>query len=519
MTHEETMTTTYNRRDLLKGGIALSAGSLVSPLALAADHKRRHATGGSGPFQPSWNSLRNIAVPPWLRDGKFGIYTHWGIYSVPAYGKNGTWYAHNMYTNPDSDDAKHQIATYGPLEKFGYKDFIPMFTGSRFDADEWAELFKNAGARFAGPVAEHHDGFAMWNTKYSQWNAAKMGPKRDVVGELSKAIKQHDMKFLTAFHHAEHWFYFPTWDKRYDVGDPKYAGLYGESHAPGALPDKKFLDVWEGKLIEVVDNYGPDVVWFDFGLELIQEWYKKNFLAYYFNRAAASGKEVTVTYKNHDFTPGVGINDLELGQELNMTYSEWITDTTIDAGSGWGYVKGLGFKSVNELVTGLVDRVSKNGFLLLNVGPKPDGTIPDAAKERLRGIGNWLRINGEAIYGTSPWLVAGEGPTQLKKSGAFNENNALQYTPQDIRFTCKDDYLYATVLAWPGDRAFIGSLVAEKGRPWAGLYPTEIESIKMLGSDEPIKWEFTQEALVLTTPKVKPCKDAFVYRITLKKPL
>ena len=518
MTHEETMTTTYNRRDLLKGGIALSAGSLVSPLALAADHKRRHATGGSGPFQPSWNSLRNIAVPQWLRDGKFGIYTHWGIYSVPAYGKNGTWYAHNMYTNPDSDDAKHEIATYGPLEKFGYKDFIPMFTGSHFDADEWAELFKNAGARFAGPVAEHHDGFAMWNTKYSQWNAAKMGPKRDVVGELSKAIKQHDMKFLTAFHHSAHWFYFPTWDKRYDVGDPKYAGLYGESHAPGALPDKKFLDEWEGKLIEVVDNYGPDVVWFDFGLELIQEWYKKNFLAYYFNRAAASGKEVTVTYKNHDFTPGVGINDLELGQELNMTYSEWITDTTIDAGSGWGYVKGLGFKSVNELVTGLVDRVSKNGFLLLNVGPKPDGTIPDAAKERLRGLGNWLRINGEAIYGTSPWLVAGEGPTQLKKSGAFNENNALQYTPQDIRFTCKDDYLYATVLAWPGDRALITSLVAKKGRPWAGLYPTEIESIKMLGSDEPIKWEFTKEALVLTTPKVKPCNDAFVFRITLRKP-
>ena len=258
-------------------------------------------------------------------------------------------------------------------------------------------------------------------------------------------------------------------------------------------------------------------VWFDFDLELIQEWYKKEFLAYYFNRAAASGTEVTVTYKHHDFTPGVGINDLEQGQQLDMTYDEWITDTTIDAGSGWGYVKGLGFKSVDELVTGLVDRVSKNGFLLLNVGPKPDGTIPDAAKERLRGIGDWLRINGAAIYGTSPWLVAGEGPTRLKKSGAFNENNALQYTPQDIRFTCRDEYLYATVLAWPGDRTFITSLVP-KGRTWAGLYPSEIESVTMLGSDEPIKWEFTKQALVLTTPKVKPCDNAFVYKITLKKP-
>jgi alpha-L-fucosidase len=511
------MTNMYNRRDLFKGGVALSAGSLLSPLAIATDEKPNRSIDSGRPFEASWNSLRNIAVPQWLRDGKFGIYTHWGIYSVPAYGKNGTWYAHNMYTKPNSDEAKHQIATYGPLDKFGYKDFIPMFTGSHFDADEWAELFKNAGARFAGPVAEHHDGFAMWNTKYSQWNAAKMGPKRDVVGELEKAIKKQDMKFLTALHHAEHWFYFPTWDKRYDVGDPRYAGLYGESHAPEALPDKKFLDVWKGKLIEIVDNYGPDVIWFDFGLKLIQQSYKQEFLAYYFNHAATKAKEVTVTYKWHDLTPGVGINDLELGQELNMTYAEWITDTTIDAGSAWGYVKAIGFKSVNELVTGLVDRVSKNGFLLLNVGPKPDGTIPEPAKERLRGIGDWLRVNGEAIYGTSPWLIAAEGPTKLTKSGAFNEDNALQYTPQDIRFTCKNEYLYATVLAWPGDRASITSLVPS-GQDWAGLYPSEIESIVMLGSDEPIKWEFTEKALVLTTPKAKPCQDAFVYRITLKKP-
>ncbi len=511
------MTATCNRRDLLKGGVALSTASLVSPLALASDRTPFRSAGDGGRFQPFWNSLRNIAVPQWLRDGKFGIYTHWGIYSVPAYGKNGTWYAHNMYTKPDSDDAKHQIATYGPLEKFGYKDFIPMFTGSRFDPDEWAELFRNAGARFAGPVAEHHDGFAMWNTKYSEWNAAKMGPKRDVMGELEKAIKGHGLKFLTAFHHAAHWFYFPTWDKRYDVGNPRYSGLYGEIHEPGALPDKKFLDEWKGKLIEVVDHYSPDVVWFDFGLRLIQQWYKETFVDYYFNRAAVEGKEVTVTYKNHNLTPGVGINDLELGQELEMTYAEWITDTTIDAGSAWGYVKDIGFKSVNELVTGLVDRVSKNGFLLLNVGPKPDGTIPEPARERLLAMGDWLRINGEAIYGTSPWLVAAEGPTKLAKNGPFNENNALHYTPQDIRFSCRDEYLYATVLAWPGDSTSITSLVP-KGDTWAGLYPSEIESIRMLGSEEPIKWEFTKEALVLTTPRVKPCNDAFVYRIKLKRP-
>ena len=289
------------------------------------------------------------------------------------------------------------------------------------------------------------------------------------------------------------------------------------SHDPAALPDKKFLDTWIGKLIEVVDNYGPDIVWFDFGLQLVQQSYKKRFLAYYFNKALAAGKQVTATYKYHNLTPGVGIDDLELGQELDMAYNEWITDTTIDAGSGWGYVESLGFKSADLLVTGLVDRVSKNGFLLLNVGPKPDGTIPEPAKERLLALGKWLQVNGEAIYGASPWLIAGEGPTKLNKSGAFNENNELHYTPQDIRFTCKDNFLYVTVLAWPGDRASVKSLVP-KGNDWAGLYPSEIESIRMLGSDEPIRWEFTKEALVLSAPRVKPCDHAFVYRIALKDP-
>lgn len=505
----------WKRRDLLKSGMAISAGAGLQAFARPTSAATR--TAGEGPYRPAWNSLRNIPVPRWLQDGKFGIYTHWGIYSVPAYGKNGTWYAHDIYTNQDSDNYKHHVATWGPLDKFGYKDFIPLFNGKNFVPDEWAELFKNAGARFAGPVAEHHDGFAMWDTKYSEWNAAKMGPKRDVVGELARAYKGQGMKFLTAFHHAAHWFYFPTWDKRFDAGDPKYSGLYGEIHEKGALPDKRFLDEWIGKLKEVVDRYDPDVVWFDFGLQLVQQWYKKQFAAYYFDQAAQHNKEVTITYKWHDMTPGVGIYDLELGQETEMTYAEWITDTTIDAGSGWGYVSGLGFKSVNELVTGLVDRVSKNGFLLLNVGPKPDGTIPDPAKERLRGIGDWLRVNGEAIYGTSPWLRAAEGPTKLEKNGPFNENHALTYTPEDIRFTCKDDCVYATVLAWPGDRARITSLIP-KGDTWPGLYPTEIASVEMLGSDEPIRWEFQKDALVLTTPQKKPCNDAFVYKFRLKRP-
>ncbi|TFG48674.1 MAG: hypothetical protein E4H40_04280 [Candidatus Brocadiia bacterium] len=473
-------------------------------------------TDAEKPFKPSWNSLRKYPTPHWLRDGKFGIYTHWGVYSVPAFGPNATWYSNNVYSDPNSKQRKHHEETYGPLEKFGYKDFIPMFTGEKFDAEEWADLFEKSGARFAGPVAEHHDGFAMWDSKWTQWNAAKMGPKRDVVGELSKAIKKHNMKFVAAFHHAENWFFFPTWDKRYDCGDPRYSGLYGEIHRKGELPSKAFIEQWQGKIIEVIDKYEPDFIWFDFGLDLINEEYIKDFLAYYYNKAVSQKKEVLVTYKKHDLPPGVGINDLELGQESEMTYHEWITDSTVDNGQGWGYVKGLGFKTLDNLIDNLVDRVSKNGYLLLNIGPKPDGTIPDEAKELLLGMGKWLKVNGEAIYGTTPWTIAGEGPTKLEgNKSSFNEKNDLKYTAEDIRFTAKDSNLYATVLDWPGDKVLIKSVKPKKA--W-GLYPSEIVSVTMLGDGKELKWELTAKGLSIETPKTRPCDYAYVFKIVRKKP-
>ena len=470
-------------------------------------------------YQPTWNSLKKHTTPQWLKDGKFGIYTHWGIYSVPAQGPNGTWFANKLYENSEGPERKYHESTYGPLEKFGYKDFIPMFTGEKFNADEWAELFLKAGARFAGPVAEHHDGFAMWDTKYSEWNASKMGPKRDVVGELGRAIKKRNMKFVTAFHHAEAWFYFPTWDKRYDSGDPKYSGLYGPIHEKYALPTKAFLDNWKGKIYEVIDKYEPDFIWFDFGLKLITDSYKQDMLAYFYNNALAHKKEVVVTYKSHDLPPGTGLLDWELGQESDLTYYDWITDTSIDDGQGWGYVKGLGFKSVNNLVDNLVDRVSKNGYLLLNVGPMPDGTIPEEAKDRLLGIGKWLEVNGEAIYGTTTWSIAGEGPTKIDKpsGNGFNEKNDLLYTSEDIRFTVKDNNFYATVLDWPGDKILIKSL-APKGKTWTGLYPTEIASVSLLGDNKELKWEMTKKGLSIQTPINKPCEHAFVFKIVRRNP-
>jgi alpha-L-fucosidase len=470
-------------------------------------------------YSPTWNSLRQHQTPQWFKDAKFGIYTHWGVYAVPGRGPNATWYPYNMY-RPGTPQYEYHVQTYGDPSRFGYKDFIPFFTGDKFDADEWAELFRKAGARYAGPVGEHHDGFCMWDTKYSEWSAAKMGPKRDVVGELARAIRQQNMRYLVALHHAENWWFYPHWRKEYDTSDPAYAGLYGPPHnLDGKVgdkffeqdkPSKEFLDLWKAKTFEVIDNYQPDMLWFDFGLERVQEHYKREFLAYYYNRAAEWGKEVVVTYKWHNLVPGSGVIDLELGRFDTLTYQDWITDTTVDDGHGWGYLHETNYKPLKGLIHYLVDNVSKNGYLLLNVGPKPDGEIPPEAKELLAGIGKWLEINGDAIYGTTPWLTYGEGPTQMTKAGYFMEDQEVQYTAQDIRFTAKDDTIYAICMGWPGKETTIHSLHT--------LYPSEIQSVRMLGVDQPLAWSLGDDGLVVETPSERPCDHAYVFEIARKPP-
>ncbi|MEE9280758.1 MAG: alpha-L-fucosidase [Myxococcota bacterium] len=470
-------------------------------------------------YRPSWNSLREHATPAWLREAKFGIYTHWGVYSVPACGPNGTWYPYNMYRE-GTDQHAHHVATYGPPSAFGYKDFIPMFTAEKFDPDDWAELFKRAGARFAGPVGEHHDGFAMWDSAHTEWNAARMGPQRDVVGELERAIRAQGMRFLVALHHFENWWFFPHWRKEFDTSDPRYAGLYGPPHNldgqvgdgffAQAAPSQDFLELWKAKSVEVVDRYRPDVLWFDFGLGRVQEHYRREFLAHYYNRAEEWGTEVAVTYKFHSLPPGTGVIDYELGRMHELTYNDWITDTSVDDQGAWSYVKDAGFKSVTRLVHNLVDNVSKNGYLLLNVGPLPNGEIPAPARERLLGLGEWLDLNGEAIYGTVPWMEYGEGPTRMEAGGMFSERNEVDYTPQDIRFTVKDDVLYATCLGWPGER-----ITVKAGKR---LYPSEIRSVRLLGVEKELDWSIGTEGLAVHLPEEKPCEHACVLEITRGRP-
>ena len=332
--------------------------SLVMLWTISCSIQAQNPSNRVDQYEPSWPSLKQHQTPQWLRDGKFGIYTHWGVYSVPAHhlGGNGTWYSHGIYnaaSDPENDEMQEALRyheeNYGPLNKFGYKDYVPLFTAEKFDAGEWAELFKKSGARFAGPVAEHHDGFAMWDSKYSDWNAARMGPKRDIVGELEVAVKKEGMKFVTAFHHAANWFFFPVWDERYDCSNPEYSGLYGLNYN-GGPPSKEFLDEWHGKIIEVIDNYSPDFIWFDFGLDLIREDYVKDFVAYYYNKSLEWGRDVVITYKEHDLPPGVALRDLELGQASKLTYHEWITDSSVDEDGAWSYVHGITYKPVDRLV-------------------------------------------------------------------------------------------------------------------------------------------------------------------------
>ena len=476
-------------------------------------------------YEPTWESLKQHETPQWLRDAKFGIYTHWGIYCYTATRNNATWNSHTAYMDPDDEEAQDFYEKFGKITpEFGYKDLIPKFTAENFDAEEWADLFAKSGAKFAGPVAEHHDGFAMWDTEYSEWNAANMGPKRDVVGELEKAIKAKGMKYVTAFHHAANWFFFPTWDKSTDASRPENQGLYGPIHDEDELyPNEEFLVEWHGKIIEVIDKYDPDFIWFDFALDIIREDYVKDFVAYYYNKAAENNKDVIISYKHHDLPPGVGLYDLELGQEPILTHYEWITDTSIDDQGAWGYIPNLNYKPVDRLVDNLVDRVSKNGYLLMNIGPKWDGTIPEEAKKGLLGMGEWLKVNGEAIYGTTSWVKYGEGPTgvEIGEEGdaMFNESDIV-YTSEDVRFTVKGDVIYAIVLAWPGEEATIKSLVPYEidGDDYAGywLYPDEIESITMLGDGNELEYSIGEEGLKIKTPNQKPCEHAFTFKITRK---
>ncbi len=467
----------------------------------------------AGPFHPDWESLRSFSTPQWYQDGKFGIFIHWGLYCVPAFGNE--WYPRNMYLPTQMAYAYHR-AVYGPQDQFGYKDFIPQFKAEHFDAAVWADLFRRAGARFVVPVAEHHDGFPMYDCSYTRWSAAKMGPKRDIVGELADAVRKLDMVFGISSHRAEHWWFmnggmdFPS-----DVQDPALADFYGPAQPlPGGhhdldslpRPSTEYLDDWLARTCELVDKYRPQLVWFDWWIE--QKCfapYLKTFASYYYNRSAQWNEGVAINYKHEAYPEGAAVLDIERGQLKDIRPLLWQNDTSVSKNS-WGYISHQDYKNPRDIIHDLVDVVSKNGALLLNIGPKADGTIPDEDQNILLEIGRWLAVNGEAIYSTRPWVRFGEGPTEVPE-GQFTDTSRQVFTAADMRFTAKDHAIYAVCLGWPGSGAAvtIRSLAV-------GLGGETVKSVELLGYGN-LEWTAADDGLHVRMPDRAPCDYAYTLKI------
>lgn len=458
-------------------------------------------------FQPTWESLKNYQAPDWFRDAKFGIFIHWGVYSVPAFGNE--WYPRHMYVK-GSAEFNHHLETYGDHKNFGYKDFIPKFKAEKFDPKAWISLFKKAGARYLVPVAEHHDGFAMYATALSKWNAATMGPRRDIVGELAEAARKAGLVFGVSTHRIEHW-WFMNGGRSFesDVNDPTWADFYGPARESNETMSPEFMNDWLLRCVELVDKYQPQLVWFDWWIEqpALEPW-RKSFAAYYYNKALEWNKGVVINHKyDKSFPEGTTVLDIERGKLASTRELPWQTDDAVSYRS-WGYIKEDSFKSVKYLVNNLVDIVSKNGCLLLNIGPRADGTIPEEAQDRLLGIGQWLDINGEAIYGTRPWTVFGEGPTPVLE-GAFTDSKDKPFTAEDIRFTTIGKTLYAIALDKPQKDLLIKSLAS-------GALKEKIQSISLVGSSEPVKWTQNAKGLQIKLAKSYPSEYAVVYKIELQ---
>jgi alpha-L-fucosidase len=466
-------------------------------------------------FDPSWNSLQDYTPPEWYRDAKFGIFIHWGPYAVPKH--ENEWYPRYMYA--DDDVRRFHEETYGALNEFGYKDFILQFRGEHFDPVEWGDLFVESGAEYVVPVAEHHDGFAMYDSTHTKWNAADMGPERDVIGELAAATRDRGLRFGVSSHYALNWRYYP-YDDDFDTTDPANAGLYCEPHAEGEPASQEFLEEWFNRSTEIIDQYRPDLLYFDFGWECAEfAPYRPELLAYYYNRAHEWGDEVVVNYKDqvdyvaenwppgdltrNKFPPETIVYSIERGRADELRPDVWQTDTSI-SNTSWGHVTDQDYKSVPEIVHGLVDIVSKNGNLLLNIGPKANGRIPEREVEVLREIGAWLETNGEAIYGSRPWLTYGEGPTVA--TAGHKSEQGVTFTADDVRFTSKGDSIYAIFFAWD-DTVTIETLATNRG------FRSTIDTVTLLGDSHLTGWTHNADGLQITLPNSPPCSHAYTLEI------
>jgi alpha-L-fucosidase len=472
-----------------------------------------------GPYRPDWETLRNREIPQWFKDAKFGIFIGWGVYAVP--GAVNEWYPHNMY-RPGDPAHEDFVQRFGSLDSRGYKDFIPSFRAEKFDPQEWVKLFKQGGAKYVVPIAEHHDGFAMYDSDLSDWTVVKMGPHRDVLAELSDAIRAAGLHFGLSSHRAEHNYYFDEGRNiRSDVNDPKYASFYGPAHQ--WLNDAHFNPVnewtyvsdawmrdWLARSVELVEKYKPELVYFDGGNG--QPAYRARmteFAAFYDNFAVGHHIDGVITLKDYAMDWTAGARDFERSMRTDIDPRPWQTDTSI-SNLSWGYMEHDQFKTPEFLVHQLVDIVSKNGNLLLSIGPRADGTIPDEVRTILLEMGAWLDRNGEAIYGTKPWTKYGEGPTEVK-TGFATDQSMKPYTAADFRFTHKGSNLYVISLACPQDGTASVHALGLAGDGGSLV----IQGVDLLGSSQKVEWRRTTDALNLKLPQDADCKYGFALRVKL----
>ena len=477
-----------------------------------------------GPYTSAVASFRQYRAPDWFRDAKFGIWSHWGPQAVP---RAGDWYARNMYIE-GHPQYEHHLKHYGHPSKAGYKDIIALWKAERFDPDALMALYVKAGAKYFVSMGVHHDNFDLWNSRYHSWNAVKMGPHRDIVGAWQQAARKVNLPFGVSEHLGASYAWLATshgHDKTgplagvpYDGADPAYQELYHPAHGEGLhsnldnwyATNPAWHEEWFKRISDLIDTYHPDLLYSDGGLPFGKVG--RTLLANYYNgNMAFHGGHLTAVY-NHKAqgsgdTSDAGVLDVERGVLSGIHPQPWQTDTSI---GDWFYSDGYHYKSTAEVITMLADIVSKNGNLLINVVQYPDGSLPPESRRFLDEMAAWIQPNGEAIYGTRPWTVYGEGPTQTV-AGAMKENGA--YTAQDIRFTAKGNAVYAITLGVPVKEVVIRSL--GKRAAYAG---GPIRSVRLLGSKAKLAWTQRDDALVVTLPARLPTAHAAALKIELSGP-
>jgi alpha-L-fucosidase len=484
-------------------------------------------------FTSDIESFRSYSYPAWFRDAKFGIWAHWGPQAVP---RQGDWYARKMYESNIIDRRTNQstgkpgreylyhLEHYGHPSKFGYKDIIPLWKAERWDPEKLMALYKRVGARYFVSMASHHDNFFLWDSKIHRWNSVKMGPMKDVVGLWQQAAKKEGLRFGVSEHLGASYTWFqpshgsdpggPLKGVPYDGANPEYQDLYHPKTAPDDFAwltkDSANQQNWLASITELIDMYQPDLLYSDGELPFGEVG--RQMLAHYYNQDIVKNNgflEAVYTCK-HLISEGRWVRDIERGAMDSISVDPWQTDTSI---GDWYYRTGQKYMTGTEVIQMLVDIVSKNGNLLLNVVQTPEGDLEPDVLAILEEIAEWIPANGEGIYDTRPWKIYGEGPSIKKQEkGVFGGvRDVRPYEAADTRFTVKGETLYAFCMNKPTADIKITSL----GKSSA-LTDKKVKSVSMLGSGEKLNWKQEDEALIISKPVKLPEWQVVTFRIEFK---